>query len=155
MIKKSLKDSYKLYVRNVKNPVNLKTYLLITSIYNKFIINKVLEGNEVTLPSRMGTLCIIGRKQKIRYDENGKIIGLAPDWVKTKKLWDTNPKAKEKKQLVYHTNLHSDNTRYKYLWSKCKVLAENKTIYALRMARVNKRAVYKLIKQGKQYTTKY
>jgi hypothetical protein len=154
-MKRNLRDSYKKYCETTDNPVDIKTYLLITGDYNKFLINKVLEGKEVTLPSRMGTLSILGKKQKVRVDEDGNIQGLAPDWVKTKELWESNPQAAKDKKLVYHINAHTDNVRYKFLWSKSQVLVENKTLYSLRMTRDNKRAVHAMIKQGKQYITKY
>ena len=101
----------------------------------------------------MGTLKILGKKQKVKYDENGKVKGLAPDWVKTKALWDSNEEAKKKKTLLYHINAHTDNVRYKYLWSKNRVLVENKTLYSLRMSRANKRAANAAIKQGKDFKT--
>ena len=150
----NVRDSYKLYKKSTTNPVDIKDYIIYANEYNKFLMNKVLEGNEVTLPSRLGTLSIIGKKQKISFDENGKIKGLAPDWVKTKKLWDSNEVAKEKKQIVYHTNNHTDNTRYKFFWSKQRILVQNKILYALKMTRDNKRKVHFLIKEGKQYITK-
>lgn len=148
---KNLRESYRLYKESVDSPIDIKTYLLLSADYNKFLIEKVLEGKEVTLPSRMGTLSILGKEQKIRFDEEGKITGLAPDWVKTKKLWEANSIAKEKKQLVYHTNSHTDNVRYKFLWSKKNVLVENKTLYSLRLTRTNKRAVHQKILDGAQY----
>ena len=151
---KNVRDSYKLYKKSTTNPVDIKNYIIYANEYNKFLMNKVLEGNEVTLPSRLGTLSIIGKKQKISFDENGKIKGLAPDWVKTKQLWDSNQTAKEKKQIVYHTNSHTDNTRYKFFWSKQRILIQNKILYALKMTRDNKRKVHFLIKEGKQYITK-
>ena len=153
-MKRNLRDSYKEYCQTTEEPVDIKTYLLITGDYNKFLVSKVLDGFEVTLPARMGTLSIIGKKQNVRF-EDGKVIGLAPDWVRTKKLWEENPEAKERKQLVYHKNDHTDNTRYKFLWSKCRVLVENKTLYSLRMTRDNKRAVHAQIIQGKQYKTRF
>ena len=151
---KNLRDSFKMYKQECENPVDIKTYLLIAADYNKFLMDKVLQGEEVSLPSRMGTLCIMGKKQKIRFNEDGKVIGLAPDWVKTKKLWDENPEAKKQKKLVYHTNDHSDNIRYKYSWSKFRVLVENKTLYSLRVTRTNKRAVHERIISGQEYLTR-
>lgn len=152
---KNLRESYKLYKESVENPVDIKTYLILTADYNKFLIDKVLEGKEVTLPSRMGTLEIVGKEQKIKFDDEGNMTGLAPDWVKTKELWDSNSDAKEKKKLVYHTNTHTDNVRYKYLWSKKNVLVENKTLYSLRLTRTNKRAVHNKIIAGVPYKTQY
>lgn len=151
---KNLRDSYKKYVQTTENPVDIKVYLLINADYNKFLINEALKGNEITLPSRMGTIYIVGRKPTIRFDEDGKILGLAPDWVETKKLWDRDAEAKAKKQRVFHMNSHSDGYRYKWNWSKNNVLVENKTLYSLRLTRDNKRIVNSLIEEGVQFITK-
>lgn len=148
---KNLRDSYKLYKTTSVNPTDIKMYLDIVHGYLKFLMNKVMEGEEVTLPSRFGTLSITGKKQTIRFDENGKVVGLPPDWVKTKELWDRNETAKQNKQLVYCTNEHTSNIRYKFLWSKITVLVTNKTLYALKMTRTNKRDVSNRVKNGKEY----
>lgn len=98
---KNLRDTYKHYISKCKKIVSIDDYMTINSLYNKFLIQKVLEGFEVTLPARLGTLSIIGKKQNLRI-EDGIIKGLAPDWVKTKKLWDNNPEAKKKKKLMFY-----------------------------------------------------
>lgn len=152
---KNVRDSYKLYKKSVENPIDIQTYIKYVNDYHKFLMEKVFEGNEITLPARMGTLCIVGKKQKVSFDEDGKVKGLAPDWVKTKQLWNSNSEAKERKQLLYHTNSHTDNTRYRFAWSKINILAKNKILYSLRMTRDNKRAVHDLILQGRQFITKY
>jgi len=152
---KTVKNSYSFYKKTIENPVDIKTYIYLANKYNKFLVNKVIEGEQITLPSRMGRLYILGKKQNLRFDKEGNVKGLAPDWVKTKKLWDSNPKAKEKKQLLYHTNEHSSNIRYKFLWSKERVLVTNKSLYALRMTRENKRKIHKEIMKGKEYVTKH
>lgn len=149
----NLRESYRLYKESAENPVGMQRYLVLAADYNKFLIEKVLEGVEITLPSRMGTLGILGRKQTVRFGKDGKIEGLAPDWVKTKQLWETNPEAKAQKKLLYHLNSHTDNVRYKFLWSKKNVLVENKTLYSLRLTRTNKRAVHTNIMGGAQYKT--
>lgn len=152
---KNVRDSYKLYKETSINPVDSKTYIAYANDYNKFLSEKVLEGNEITLPSRFGTLCIVGKKQKITFDEEGNLKGLAPDWVKTKELWKNNSEAKEKKQMVYFNNHNTDNTRYKFFWSKRNILIQNKILYSLRMTRTNKRAVPELLRQGQEYITKF
>ena len=153
---KNVRSSYKQYKETTTNEiVDSKTYIDYANEFNKFLAEKVIEGYEITLPARLGTLSIIGKKQKIKVDENGKIFGLAPDWVKTKELWDNNPKAKEEKKLLYHTNNHTDNTIYKFLWSKNRILITNKILYSLRMTRDNKRKVHSLVKNGKKYITKF
>ncbi len=153
---KSIKDSYLQYTETTKNDIVEKSkYQFLTAEFNKFLMNKVKEGKKVTLPSRLGTLQIIGKKQKIRYDEEGNVVGLAPDWVKTKELWEKSEKAKAEKKKVYHLNSHTNQVRYKYFWSKARVLIENKTLYSLRMTRANKRAVNKnIIEKRVNYVTK-
>ena len=153
---KNVRSSYKQYKETTTNEiVDSRTYIDYANEFNKFLADKVIEGYEITLPARLGTLSIIGKKQKIKVDDNGKITGLAPDWVKTKELWDNNPKAKEEKKLLYHTNNHTDNTIYKFLWSKNRILITNKILYSLRMTRDNKRKVHSLVKNGKKYITKF
>lgn len=154
MVKKNLRSSYKTYLTTTEDPVDVKTYTELNNLYMKFLVYKGLKGYEIILPARLGTLAVIGRKPKIRFDEEGKVIGLAPDWVKTKKLWEDNPEAKAKRQRVFHVNAHTDGYRYKWHWSKKNILIENKTLYALRMVRSNKRAVNTLANKGVQFITK-
>ncbi len=154
MAKKNLRSSYSTYKRDTEGPIDIKTYMKIVADYNKFLIKKVIEGHIITLPNRLGLLSIIGRKQIIRYDEKGNVKGLAPDWVKTKQLWEKSPKAKENKKLVYHTNNNTEGVIYRFFWGKSNALIENKNLYSLRLTRTNKRAVSTLVKEGKQYMTK-
>lgn len=150
---KNIRTSYTQYKRECKDIVDIKTYLLISSLYIKFLMEKVIEGFEVTLPAMMGTLKIVGLQQKVRFDEDGKIIGLSPNWKKTMEFWNSNPQAKEEKKLIYNTNEHSSGIRYKFLWSKRRILTSNKTIYSLIMTRANKREVYHKVINGKEYLT--
>ena len=116
----------------------------------KFLSNKLLEKGSIIIPERLGNLSIIGKKIKVRIEE-GKIKGLAPDWVKTKELWEEDSQAKLEKQLVYHFNENTNGIRYKYSWSKNRVLVTNKTLYNLKMTRENKRNLSKLVTEGKEY----
>lgn len=147
----SLKDIFKEYKKENKKE-NKKEFLRISYMFLKFIIDKVLEGEEVTL-LRLGTLKVTGRKQEIKYDEDGNVKGLAPNWAKTKKLWSINEEAKNKKKVIYNTNEHSDGIRYKYTWVKKKLILKFKTLYALQLSRENKRKLYRIINSGKDYVT--
>lgn len=147
--------SYNEYKKTSKTPLDYKTYKEVIGLYGKFLFNKVLEGHEVTLPARLGTISVIGKEQKPRYNSKGEVEGLAPDWKKTKALWDKNPDAKKRKQLIYHTNEHTAGVRYKLAWSKKRVLLSNKTLYNFRLTKQNKIALNKAIEQGNQYYIKY
>ena len=150
---KNIRSSYKLYKKRSKTPVSLKQYISLCNEYNKFLMGKVFEGHEPTLPSRLGTFSIVGAKSKIRFDEDGK-PNLAPDWQKTIALWNKNPESKAAGKKVYHTNAHTNGVRYKLVWSKKRVIIKNKTLYSMRLTRANKRMISSEIKSGKEYFIK-
>lgn len=147
------RDSYILYKNMSDNPINITQYVQINNQFMKFLISKLFETGEINIPERLGKLSIFGKKVKIRI-EDGEIKGLAPDWAKTKELWNSDPVAKENKQLVYHFNEDTNGVRYKFFWSKNRVLVSNKTLYNLRMTRTNKRRLSSLVKEGKEYLIK-
>lgn len=154
----NIRKSYKLYKQsytkqNMHLALDSKTYIDIANNYNKFLFEKVLAGEEITLPAKMGTLYIIGSKQKIKFDENGVPL-LPPDWAKTIEYWKKHPEAKENKKVIYCTNEHTNGVRYKILWSKKRIMVENKTLYSLRLTRTNKRFINASIKKGKEYLIK-
>ena len=144
------RDSYIVYKNMSVNPINISQYVQIINHFMKFLILKLLSTGEIILPERLGRLSIFGKKVNVRI-EDGEIKGLAPDWVKTKQLWDSDEEAKNNKQLVYHFNEETNGIRYKFSWSKNRVLVSNKTLYNLRMTRSNKRELSKLVKEGKEY----
>lgn len=150
----NLIKSYDTYVEMETNPVDIKTYSKIAAEYLKFLCLKVLSGYEVTLPQRMGTLCIVGRKPRIKVTENG-IEGLAPDWKKTLELWNSDPEAKAAGKKVFYTNANSDGYRYAFKWCKKNVNTLNKSMYTLIMTRANKRSVAKTLRDLQvEYKTK-
>lgn len=146
----NLRDSYKSYKEISTKPVDISLYLSIVNNFMLFLAAKLFHTGEIKLPQGMGVVSIIGRKQKLKV-EDGKIKGLAPDWKATRELWESNEEAKANKQVVYHFNEETHGIRYRFRWSKNRVLMQNKSMYRLIMTRTNKRALAKLIKQGKEY----
>ena len=147
------RDSYVVYKNMSVNPINISQYVQIINHFMKFLSSKLLSTGEINIPERLGKLSIFGKKVNVRI-EDGEIKGLAPDWVKTKQLWDSDEEAKNNKQLVYHFNEETNGIRYKFFWSKNRVLVSNKTLYNLRMTRSNKRELSKLVREGKEYLIK-
>ena len=147
------RDSYVVYKNMSDNPINISQYVQIINHFMKFLSSKLLSTGEIIIPERLGKLSIFGKKVNVRI-ENGEIKGLAPDWVKTKQLWDSDEEAKNNKQLVYHFNEETNGIRYKFFWSKNRVLVSNKTLYNLRMTRSNKRELSKLVREGREYLIK-
>lgn len=144
------RDSYKLYKSLTKNPIQTKHYLDIGGGFRAFLVEKVLEGEEVTLPARMGTLSFKGRKAPLKFDSNG-IPKLPPDWKATLALWERNPETKLTKKLIFCTNEHTGGVVYKFSWSKNRVPIENKTLYSLRMTKTHKSESHHIIKSGKEF----
>jgi DNA polymerase elongation subunit (family B) len=132
--------------------VNRKDFCKIVNEFNKHIMNLVFEGDEVKLPEKMGTLSVRGKKVIPRYNEElGRIDNEAVDYGETNKLWAKCPECKEKKQVVYHLNEHTDNIRYKFFWSKDRMIVENKLFYTMIFTRTNKRHLSQLIQNGGDY----
>lgn len=149
----NIRSSYKRYFEEVKTPVEKKQFISITNGYMEFLIQKVLEGEEVTMPARLGTLFIQGVKKKLKFNRDG-IPMLPPNWAATKKLWDSNPDAKVTKKIVYCLNEETDGVVYKLHWSKNRVPIENKLYYNFILTRANKRAIHQNIVQRKEYLIK-
>jgi hypothetical protein len=150
----NIRESFRHYRANSENPCDIKTYIGLNLKYLKFLMSKVFSGHEVTLPLRMGTLSIRGKKIKLRFREDGTPI-LPVDYAATKKLWKECPECEQKKQKVYHTNEHTDEVTYSFFWSKKSIFVNNKEFYSLIMTRDNKREVSRLVKkEGMQYAVK-
>jgi hypothetical protein len=149
----NIRSSYKLYKEKVETPINEKDYVNIANGYMQFLIQKVIEGEEITIPAKLGTMFIQGTKKSLKFNKDGVPL-LPPNWAKTKQLWDSNPEAKQTKKIVYCLNEETDGVVYKLLWSKNRVPIENKLYYNFILTRANKRAIHQQIKQGKEYLIK-
>src|SRR6478609_184780 len=108
--KLTLINTYDFYVQNRVQPkVTKKMYFLIIYEFMQFIITKVYQGFEIKLQRNMGELKILGKKVIPKIDEEtGTIKGLSPNWKATKELWAKNPEAKEKKEIIYFFNEHTN-----------------------------------------------
>lgn len=144
------RDSYILYKNSSTEPVDIKVFIKVANAFMKYLATMLLETGSINLPEKLGKINVIGRKVKVRI-ENGEIKGLAPDWVKTKELWERDPESKSKKQLVYHFNEETNGIRYKFTWLKSRVLVSNKTLYNFKLTRDIKRTLSGLVKNGKEY----
>lgn len=149
----NIKSSYKSYKKSVKTPVEEKQFIKIANSYMEFLMQKVFEGEEITMPARLGTLFIQGSKKEIKYNKNG-IPLLPPNWAATKRLWEKNPEAKQTRKIIYCLNEETDGIVYKLHWSKNRVPIENKLYYNFILTRANKRTIHQNIKQGKEYLIK-
>ncbi len=100
--KYGIRDAYGDYRFKVDNPVSLDMYIEIASGFFKFLVQSMLDGLHVKLPSKMGDIFVVGKKTKMKIGEDGEIKGFAPDWKETKKLWERCEECRLRKQFVYH-----------------------------------------------------
>lgn len=150
----NIRKSFSLYRKHTEEEkVDVKTYINIANEFNKFLVDKMLEGEEITLPHRMGIMFVIGHKRKLQLNENG-LYNLPPDWVATKELRDKSEQAKEERKIVYQLNAHTNGAIFKFFWSKKQITTDNKNLYSLRMSRTNKRTLSARIKSGMEYLIK-
>jgi len=137
-----IKDIYKFYKSYSDNPV---PYNAFTSVWQSFIGKVtdgiVLEGKDFTMPFRMGSVGIRKQKVLVKMNDDGSIDKrfLRPDWKATKALWERDPEAKDRKQLVFHLNKHFGGYNCKWFWDKSTCSVPNQTAYSLSMTRENKR----------------
>ncbi|HPC09880.1 MAG TPA: hypothetical protein PLN85_02250 [archaeon] len=142
------------YKKKYKNNVTEKEYRVIIDAYTMFIIDKLLKGHSVTLPARIGVLCIRSWEQKIKIDKDGKILNRKIAWAKTRAYWRENPEAAHKVYL-YCNNYHSINTVSKIMWDKNKVLERQKMFFTFNPARSFKNLLFQEIIKGQEYETRF
>ena len=139
---------YKQYVD--RKFISLQDYKRICHLFIKFLIKKVFDGFKIELPFRLGYFFVMGSKTNPKI-ENGKIKKVAPDWAGTKKLWAEDEEAKKNKQLVYLLNEHTSGIRYRFMHSKKNSIVKHILLYRFQLTRHNKRALSKMIKEGKEF----
>lgn len=131
--------------------VSREIYRNFVTDFLKFIKNKILEGDKVTLPEKCGTLYIKPSKIILTIDDKGKVKGHKVDWKKTKELWERKPEAKAQKKLVYFTCENTSGILYKLFWSLKNVYHPYKLLYHFSGVRSLKRSMAEVINNGKEY----
>lgn len=141
-----MKDYYSYYNKKYNPNVSRKRYNDIISDFNNGIIDLILNDNlEYLIPHIHITLCVRKDKRAPRII-NGKLYNNTPvDPVKTKKLWDSDPDAKEKKILVRFNNSHTSGYVFRIYAKKFSRIYKNKKYYKFKPARGFKRLLAKRI----------
>lgn len=115
-------NAYKRYIKKVVKQrgesfhISAKKHEQILNLYHKLILDKIIYKNFVyKMPVFNLRIRVRKFKQKLKYDDNGKIVKseLPVNWKETKELWIKDSKAREKKTLIYHLNDHTDGYRYR------------------------------------------
>lgn len=143
----SVTDYYSFYKKKTENPVELKTYRKILDEFNQGIADLIIEeGIDFVMPSLNFEITIRKDKRKPSI-KNGKVVNNTPvDPVATRKLWDRDEEAKDKKILVRYNNSHSSGYVFRIYCKKFRSSLKNKTMFRFRPIRQMKRKLAKAIK---------
>lgn len=146
---------YNFYKSTTDNPVNYDVFLKFLfaeeGIINK-IVNKLLYSAYIVSFPLIGNIYIKKYKPKIKFKPNGDLdirkSHIRIDWQNTKKLWESDSEAKEKKLKVYHINKHTKGYQYKFVWDKRRNILNNKTIYKFKPVRKIDRELSYILKNN-------
>lgn len=142
-------DGFKYYR---KNKPKESQYVLTESQYFSIIrkINKLLgelliNGNDVTLPYRLGRLEVRKYNATITIHDNKIKTNLPIDWYKTLKLWYEDKESYKNKTLIKA----EEKELYKIYYNRNLARYNNKSYYQFTLNRELKKKLKQNIKEGK------
>lgn len=135
----------KMYPNITKKQVNL-----ILTMYYDMCVDDLVEGNDIELPSRLGTLKLNKRKCAVTFDEEtGQIINTFPvNIAESIKLWKDKPELRGKK-FVRYTNEHSKNYTFGLSYGLRTALFTNKQVYSFMYSKGVKKKLKNSIYENK------
>jgi hypothetical protein len=152
---KTTRDLYNYYKTQVDNPVSYEMYKKFLFAENGLInqiVHKILYSAYVVTFPLIGNLFIKKYKPKIRFKPNGDLdirkSHIRIDWANTKKLWESDPTAKERGLKIYHLNKHTKGYLYKFIWDKRKNYLVNKIVYKFKPVRKIDRELSSILKNN-------
>ena len=141
-------DSYK-YIRKNKwfdigQPLTEHQFYYIVRGVNNSLAESLLQGNNVTLPCKMGTLELRKFNSSISI-KNGKVkTNLPIDWDRTLKLWSEDEEAYKERILIKM----EEKEIFKVYYNRIKANYKNKSFYEFLINRDIKVRLKQKIKQG-------
>lgn len=147
-------DYYKHYkdsLTKYQNPVSRKVYGEILKEFNGFVRDGLSnKGIGYVFPHGLGRMELRKSKQEVFIDDNGDVKNFLPvNWKETRKLWNENPAAKEKKVKIKYTNEHTGGYTFRIVYQRSRANYKNKSVYKIRFNREMKRNLSKSIFQGR------
>ncbi len=142
-----MNDYYKFFCeRNPDVNIDKKKFNKIVSQFNKEIADSIIEDLEFQMPMKMGKLEMLKQERKPYINKDGVLINNTPiDWKRTKKLWEADKDAKEKKVLIRYNNNHTNNYVFRIFYNKKKAHYKNKSVYFFKPVRSLSRSIAKRI----------
>jgi len=140
---------YNNYKKNIENPVDSKTFRdVVKEIHDLLIDEIILENYLFRIPYLGLRIFITKQKQKVFLKGDRVINTSLPDWETTKKLWEVDPEAKEKKIVVKYVNSHTNKYIFKISMDKIVSGLGDRMYYRFTPSRSFKRYLAKKINNG-------
>lgn len=141
-------DIYK-YIRknkwfNLDRPITEHEFYSIIRTVNNYLVDNLLEGYDIKLPCRMGTIELRKYSPKIKIKDNKVKTTLPIDWDRTLKLWYEDQESYKNKTLVRM----NEKEVFKIFYNRNKANYNNKVFYDLRFMRGLKLKLKEKIKEG-------
>lgn len=146
-------DAYKYYKQHYDNKTDItqrEFSLIFKEVMERMMFKIIFENFEMKLPADVGNLRIKKIPIKIRFNPDGSLCtkGLRVDWKSTKDLWAVDEESKEKKQLVFHFNEHTDRYNLKFFYDKRTSQMKNQTAYQFKVMRKWSRLLNEAVKRN-------
>lgn len=142
-------DAYK-YIRrnkwfNIGRPLTEHEFYSIIRKVNDYLVESLLQGNDIKLPNRMGRIELRKYEARISIDGGKVKTNLPIDWDKTLKLWYEDEEAYKEKTLVKV----EEKEIFKVYYNKHLADYNNQVFYEFNINRELKRRLKQKIKEGK------
>lgn len=145
-------DYYKYFLSKHDSPVITRSVFgQIIKEFNVHVRDRVsTKGAEYTFPYRIGKLELRKLKTEVKIDDQGNIVNNLPiNWRDTRKLWEENAQAREKKTKIRYTNEHTEGYTFRIFYKTSKANFKNKSIYKMKVNRTLKRQLSSSIFAGR------
>lgn len=142
-------DAYK-YIRKNKwfdigRPLSEHEFYSIIRLVNNHLADNILNGQEINLPCRMGTVELRKREPKVSFKDGKLNTSSFPiDWDRTLKLWSEDEESYKERTLVKV----EEKEVFKVFFNKKAATFDNKSFYEFEINRDLKRRLKQRIKSG-------
>jgi len=126
------------------NGIYERRYKKILRHFFKVMWEKLINGDTIVLPHRLGTISL--REGEVPFDKPEK---LKVDFQATKEFWKEHPEL-EKEQYIFHTNDHTMG-KYCFFRHSHKNASSSAMIYSLRSPKSIRKVYSEAFKNGKRY----
>lgn len=142
-------DYYKYYRKHKpkesKYVLSESQYFAIIRKVNEYLMDSLIEGNDITLPYRLGRIELRKRDTYVKFDGKKIRTNRAIDWDKTLKLWYEDSESYKNKTLIRT----EDKSIFRVYYNRVVADYTNKSFFTIDFNRDFKRRLKTFIKDGK------